>query len=71
MSKYRVHNITVRKEDSEKADAIIEKYQKKNYFDDMHVESRSGTVTYWLNLYVSDDLDTIKKELKEAGIQVL
>ena len=71
MSKYRVYSITVWKEDSNKADAIIKKYRENNYFDDMHVENRSHTVVYWLNLHVSDDLEKIINKFKEAGIQVL
>ena len=71
MSKYRVHSIKVRKEDSEKAEMILDKYQKKNYFDDIRYLGDSNTVIYWFNPYLSDDIDTIMDEFKEAGIQIL
>lgn len=71
MSKYRVRDITIWKEDSNKAETILEKYRRNNYFDDMRIESRKHTVVYWLNPYLYEDLDIIIGEIKEAGIQIL
>jgi hypothetical protein len=71
MSKYRVHSIKVRKEDGEHAKAILDRYRNKNYFDDMRVENRSDGVLYWINPFLSEDLDIIMDTFKQAGIQVL
>ena len=71
MSKYRAHRIKVRKEDSKKAEMILEKYQRKIYFDDILFWGDSNTVTYCLYPYISDDLEEVLNEFKQAGIQVL
>lgn len=70
---YRVHSITVRKEDQFKADEIINEHWDLGELDDARYEVHwnsdgTSTVTYWLNPYVYEDFEAIKKEFQEAGI---
>lgn len=73
---YRLQSITIRKEDYKKADAIVQEHWKRGDIDAENVteEIRYGgvrTVTFWLNMYVSDDLETIKREFVQSGIELL
>lgn len=68
---YRVYDVTIRKEDSEKAEKILVQHWNDGDIDDMHVRIQSKTVTYWINPYIYEDFETIKNEFKLAGIQIL
>ena len=71
---YHKHSITVDRKDAGKADAILNKYW--NNYDINHISSSDqnskdkSTTTYRFELVVSDDLENIKDEFREAGIEL-
>jgi hypothetical protein len=79
MDKYRVHNVTIRKEDRDKADAIIEKHYLAGDIDEVYTEKRAAhvdgelimTVSYWISPYICEDLQIIIDEFKQEGIQII
>ena len=70
---YQVHNVTIQKEDQEKADAIL--YSHQYDYDDIHVgedvdSEGNRTITYWIKPYIYEDFEDIVNEFKENGIRV-
>ena len=73
---YRVHNVTIRKEDQNKADDILMKHWMMGDIDAIKSnEDRDsdGTikVIYWISPYICEDLEINTNEFIQAGIQVL
>ena len=66
MDLYRAHDITIRKEDQAKADAILEQHD----VDEITCEYGSTRITYWIRPYLCEDIDDIMKDFKDNGIQV-
>lgn len=77
---YRVHEIKIRKEDYAEANAILLKHELLGDIDEMdwdeyNAKTMEGTneayVVYRIRPFIYEDYETIVKEFKEAGIQVL
>ena len=69
---YRVYNVTIRKNDLVKAEKILLKHWNDGDIDAMRCDNNSeDEVTYWINPYIYEDLETIMDEFKQVGIQVL
>ena len=69
---YRVYDVKIRKEDRKRAEKILLKHWNDGDIDAMRADDREKeSVTYWIEPYVYEDLETIISEFKEAGIQVL
>lgn len=73
---YQPHYVKIRKEDRNKADAILEKHWLKGDLDDISAseEPRSDggeSVIYRICPYICEDLGVIVDEFKQEGIQVL
>ena len=69
---YRVYDVKIQKEDQVKADDILLKHWNAGDIDAISSDNReNGIVTYWINPYIYEDLETIKNEFKLAGIQIL
>ena len=68
---YRAYDITIRKEDRTKVDAILEQYDVDDitYSEEKHSDG-SVTITYWIRPYLSIDIDDIVNGLKQNGIQI-
>ena len=78
MEKFQVHDVKIRKDDREKADAILWKHYDKGDLDDVTVDviihqDRDGNdvITYRIAPYLYEDFETIVKEFKEAGIRMM
>lgn len=77
MDFYNRHNVTVRTYDQDKADAIMMKYKDKEYFDEYlgsyaeRNDDGSVTITYRVAPYISEELEEIKNEFRDNGIQVM
>lgn len=78
MDKYQVYDVKIRKDDREKADAILWKHYDNGDFDDITIGvitsyDREGNdvITYRIAPYLYEDFETIKKEFKEAGIRII
>jgi hypothetical protein len=71
---FRVYCIELAKTDQDKAEKILHKHCVDDEIDIKHMEQsyryRIATVQYWLTCTVSDDLESIVNELKDAGIEV-
>lgn len=71
---YRVHTIECKLVDRKKADEIIDRYVENHTICNLNVNVQWNhscrTITYWLGLVVSDDLEIIKNEFREAGIEL-
>lgn len=74
MALFQVYTIKIRKEDREKADAILLKYWNNGDIDTVTNEEQIGErltlVTYWIRPFVYEDLEAIRNEFKQAGIQM-
>lgn len=69
---YRVYSITIRREDLLKAEKIILKHWNDGDIDAVRCDDSHGeSITYWINPYIYEDLETIKNEFKLSGIQIL
>lgn len=73
---YQVYDVKIRKEDREKADTILLKHWHNGDIDTItgdEMKNSDGTivVTLWIVPYIYEDLETIKEELKQEGIQLL
>ena len=78
MDLYRVHTITIRKADRDKADKILWKHYDDGDLDDLTIDvivhkDRDGNplITYRMKTYIYEDFKTIISEFKEAGIQIV
>lgn len=71
---YRAHFIEFKYEDRDKVYAIFGKYLSLEYFDDFRIyeDTVQGVRRLGLKLYpyVSDDIETIKNEFRNAGIEL-
>lgn len=71
---YQAHDVCIRKEDREKADAILDSHYQTGDIDDTQEvwETRDGveTITYHIHPYIYEDFEAIIQEFKQAGIQV-
>lgn len=71
---YRPHYITIKKEDFDKADAIVRKHCDLGDIDDYSVYEEvrwnSIVVVFKIRMYVSDDLEVIENEFRESGIEL-
>ena len=71
---FRVYCIELAKEDQDKAEKILHKHYVNNDIDIKHMEqsyrNHVTTIQYWLTCTVSDDLEGIANELKDAGVEV-
>lgn len=70
----RLYCIEVPKVYQDKADAILHKYYTAGDIDVKQLEYRThgvtSTVRYWLSCICSDDIDTIRNELKDNGLHL-
>ena len=68
---YRAYDVTVRKEDREKADMILEQYDVDEITcsETSHSDG-SSTITYWIRPYLCEDVDDIINEFKQANILI-
>lgn len=71
---YRTHTIKCKYIDHDKSDEIIEQHLSNHNIDDYRasVDISGGVmmVTYWIKLYVSDDLELIKDDFRKAGVEM-
>ena len=72
---YRAHDIKINKEDRHAAYDIIARHFRLGDIDDLRIyedtERSVKTLTFHIHLYVSDDLEIIKDEFREAGIRII
>lgn len=76
---YRVHNVTIRADDRDKADAILEKHYHIGNIDATVIAdgvTKDGgelisTVCYWISPYIYDDFERIVNEFKQEGIRIM
>lgn len=70
----QLYIIEFRAEDREKADKILYKHWEHGDIDTVQVttQKRGDTFTniFWIKLCVSEDLETIKNEFRENGIEL-
>ena len=72
MSYFRAYDVKIRKEDREKADAILEQHDVDEITCSEEKDSDgSATITYWIRPYLCEDVDIIMNEFVTAGIQIL
>lgn len=71
---YRVYCIELARENQDKADEILHKYDANGDIDikSLSHSRRSGVtmVQYWFTCTCSDDIETIANELKSNGIEL-
>ena len=77
---YRVHEIKIRREDYVLANPILLKHELLGDIDEMDWEEYNAKtmeginetyIVYRIRPFIYEDFETIIKEFKEAGIQVL
>ena len=73
---HQVFSITIEASYREKADGILLKYWNNGDIDTLLNDTQYHadgyyTITYWLQLYCSEDIEAIKNEFQENGIKVL
>lgn len=72
---YRAHDVHIRKEDYEKAEAILEKHYRMGEIDDhsASMEIRFGVqvIVYHIHPYICEDFENIVNEFKQEGIRVM
>lgn len=78
MDKFQVHDVRIRKDDREKADAILWKHYDNGDLDEVTIDviihkDREGNdvITYRIAPYLYEDFETIIKEFIEAGIRII
>ena len=72
---YRVHSVTIQKEDQEKADAILDKHWLMGEIDTITTGEKQNSegidlVEYWISPYICEDLGVIENEFKQEGIRI-
>ena len=71
---YRKYNIEVSRKDAGKAYVILNRFLNQHDITEINfTEQKQGdtyTTTYWFDLLVSDDYDTIKNKFREKGIEM-
>lgn len=78
MDMYHTYDVVIRKVDRDKADEILWNHYHRGDLDDLSVDSvvkkdRDGNdvVVFRIKPCVYEDLETIKNEFRQAGIQIL